>query len=171
MGQGNLESWYEEYSQDVFNFLVYYNQTDDVDDLLQEVFFKAWKKRFTFKGDSSPKTWLYSIARRVSIDRFRKQRLKNLFAHQGELHHSDTPEKRLVDKEEVMELYRAIRKLNRSYREVVICRGVLELSTNETADVLQWSKEKVNTTYHRAKSKLGEKLELQRRVSEDETAR
>ncbi|MBX0359561.1 RNA polymerase sigma factor [Halobacillus sp. Nhm2S1] len=169
MDNQNLESWYEEYSQDIFNFLVYYNQTDDVDDLLQEVFFKAWKKRFTFKGDSSPKTWLFSIARRVSIDSFRKQKLKHLFRLQENPKDTDTPEKRLMDKEEVIELYTAIRNLKRSYREVVICRGILELSTNETAEVLQWSNEKVDTTYHRAKTKLGETLNFRRRVSDEAT--
>ncbi|CDQ20333.1 RNA polymerase sigma factor [Halobacillus karajensis] len=170
MDNRKLESWYEEYSQDIFNFLVYYNQTDDVDDLLQEVFFKAWKKSCTFKGNSSPKTWLYSIARRVSIDNFRKQKLKNLFRLQENLEHVDTPEKRLMDKEEIIELHNAIKSLKRSYREVVICRGILELSINETAEILQWSNEKVNTTYHRAKLKLGEILTFQGRMS-DEAAR
>ncbi|WP_077622393.1 RNA polymerase sigma factor [Sediminibacillus massiliensis] len=171
MDNYNLEEWYEDYSQDVFNFLVYYNQTDDVDDLLQDVFFKAWKKRFTFTGNSTPKTWLFSIARRVSADHFRKQRWKGFFRLNEDLSHTDTPENRLVAKEEFKELYQAIRKLKLSYREVVICRGILELTSDETAEVLQWSTEKVNTTYFRAKAKLGESLNFQRRVSDDKAAR
>ncbi|MFQ3544370.1 RNA polymerase sigma factor [Halobacillus rhizosphaerae] len=171
MDQRNLESWYEEYSQDVFNFLVYFNHTDDVDDLLQEVFVKAWRKAFTFQDKSSPKTWLYAIARRVSIDHYRKQKVKSWFRMQGEVQHNDTPEQRVLVKEEQSELYRAIGSLKHSYREVVLCRGILELSADETAEVLQCSPVIVNTTYHRAKAKLRDLLHAQKGVREDETAR
>ncbi len=162
-----LEEWYETYSQDVYNFLVYYNNSDDVDDLLQEVFIKAWKKEFSFQHNSSPKTWLFSIARRVSIDRFRKQKLIRWFPFQDNMEHTDmTPEQTLLNKEEFVHLYEAIHFLKRSYREVIFCRGIFELNTKETAEVLQWSTSKVDTTYYRAKTKLRSILENRGRVSD-----
>ncbi len=37
---------------------------EDVDDLAQNTFFNAWNKLAKFRGESSPKTWLYTIAER-----------------------------------------------------------------------------------------------------------
>lgn len=158
-----LEDWYETYSKDVFNFLVYYNRSHDVDDLVQEVFIKAWRKEFSFRHTSSPKTWLLSIARRVSIDQFRKERLKSWLNINDEMKDTDqTPEEKLLNKEEDIQLYNTINELKRTYREVIFCKGIFELSTKETAEVLQWSPEKVDTTYYRAKLKLGDLLERKR---------
>lgn len=165
--RSQLESWYESYSQELFNFLVYYNQTDDVDDLVQEVFIKAWKNEHTFQAKSSPKTWLFSIARRVSIDYFRKKKLMQWFRlRDGLIDSEKTPEEKLMNKESHLQLYNAINNLKRSYRDVVICKGIMELSTQETADVLQWNASKVDTTYHRAKAKLGNFLESKGRVTD-----
>ena len=35
---------------------------DDADDLLQNVFIKAWKNIHNFRGDAKLSTWLYKIA-------------------------------------------------------------------------------------------------------------
>ncbi|GGD21408.1 RNA polymerase sigma factor [Pontibacillus salipaludis] len=152
--EDQVKEWYELYSQHVYQFLVYYNRTDDVDDLVQEVFIRAWKHAPSFKGKASPKTWLFSIARRVSIDRYRKKKWERLI-DRGESHDVGlSPEDIVLNKEEDQRLYQAINSLKTKYREVVICRGILELSTRETADVLRWSTSKVDTTFYRAKEKL-----------------
>ena len=41
---------------------------DDADDLLQEVFLKAWNSLDTFRSDSKLSTWLHRIAINISID-------------------------------------------------------------------------------------------------------
>ncbi|QSS98640.1 RNA polymerase sigma factor [Pontibacillus sp. ALD_SL1] len=152
--ENQLKEWYELYSQHVYQFLVYYNRTDDVDDLVQEVFIRAWKHASSFKGKASLKTWLFSIARNVSIDRYRKKKWERLI-DRGESHEVGlTPEEIVLNKEEDQRLYEAINSLKTKYRDVVICRGILDLSTKETADVLKWSTAKVDTTFHRAKEKL-----------------
>jgi RNA polymerase sigma-70 factor (ECF subfamily) len=38
-----------------------------VDDLLQEIFVIAFRRRGTFDGSSAPRTWLYGIATRVAM--------------------------------------------------------------------------------------------------------
>jgi RNA polymerase sigma-70 factor (ECF subfamily) len=47
---------------------------DDADDLAQEVFLKAWRRRHTFRGDSSVSTWLYSITRNHCITAMARRR-------------------------------------------------------------------------------------------------
>jgi len=75
-----------------------------------------------------------------------------------------TPEETLLNKEELAHLYETIYLLKSSYRDVIFCKGIFELSTKETAEVLQWSPSKVDTTYARAKSKLGDLLESEGKV-------
>jgi RNA polymerase sigma-70 factor (ECF subfamily) len=49
------------------------NSPDDVDDILQEVFLRAWKGLPTFRGDAQFSTWLYRIAVNTAI-KYRSRR-------------------------------------------------------------------------------------------------
>lgn len=75
MPRSQIEQWFMEYSNDLYHFLVYYTGKHDVDDLVQEVFIKALHNLHHFKGASSPKTWLISIARHLVIDLQRKHKI------------------------------------------------------------------------------------------------
>src|SRR5688500_1979993 len=41
---------------------------EDSEDLVQETFLRAWRKRASFEGRSSFRPWLYRIATRASLD-------------------------------------------------------------------------------------------------------
>ena len=45
---------------------------DDADDVTQDTFVRAWKALPAFRGDSSARTWLLSIARRACADQVRR---------------------------------------------------------------------------------------------------
>ena len=47
-------------------------RNDHVDDLVQEVFIKAWKSFDSFRSEAKVQTWLYRIARNTVIDYYRK---------------------------------------------------------------------------------------------------
>ena len=47
---------------------------DDADDILQNVFIKAWTNLATFQGKSSLSTWLYRIAINEALDFLRKKK-------------------------------------------------------------------------------------------------
>ena len=47
---------------------------EDADDILQNVFLKAWKNIDTFRNDSKLSTWLYRIALNESVDFIRKKK-------------------------------------------------------------------------------------------------
>jgi len=149
-----ISDWFYEYSDDVYHFLVYYMGTVDVEDLVQEVFIKAMRGLKNFHHDSSPKTWLLSIARNVAIDEARRRKRKGsdytipLFDHSGM--DETTPENVYVRLETNRELYVAIHSLKETYRDVLMLRGIQGLSTRETAQILNWKEEKVRTNYFRA---------------------
>ena len=47
---------------------------NDVDDVLQVAYLKAFEQRRTFRGEASPRTWLYTIAYRTAVDHLRSSR-------------------------------------------------------------------------------------------------
>lgn len=70
-----FEELYQKYHSEVFQFLVYLMRNkEQAEDLVQEVYIRVLKSYKHFEGRSSEKTWLFSIARNVAIDFFRKQK-------------------------------------------------------------------------------------------------
>ncbi len=132
---------------------MYYTGRNQVEDLVQDVFVKALQGSRDFHGRSSPKTWLFSIARRVAIDEQRKRRRSLLLPSRliGERKVSvATPEEMAIHRQDVADVYRAIMKLKRSYRDVLLLRIMQQLSAAETAEVLGWTSARVDVTLHRA---------------------
>ncbi|MGL5692686.1 MAG: RNA polymerase sigma factor [Peptostreptococcaceae bacterium] len=70
-----LKKIYEEYKQDVFTYLVSLtHDTSLSEDLVSETFLAALKSIHKFRGESSIKTWLFSIARNKWYEYLRKQK-------------------------------------------------------------------------------------------------
>lgn len=70
-----IKKIYEEYKQDVFIYLVSLtNDTSLSEDLVSETFLSAIKSIHRFKGESSIKTWLFSIARNKWYEYLRKEK-------------------------------------------------------------------------------------------------
>ncbi|MBY6036674.1 RNA polymerase sigma factor [Fictibacillus nanhaiensis] len=156
-----IQRWFTEYHNDIYNFLIYYMGTRDVEDIVQEVFIKGFHHFDQFEGRADPKTWLISIARNIAVDHVRKKKrqqllyshLLNLFSHKDKI-----PQDWVLEDERKRELYKAINELKSSYRDIVILKGVLDYTSNEASQILQWKPAKVNLTYHRAIQSLKKKL-------------
>lgn len=159
-----ISEWFYLYSNDVYNFLVYYTCTTDVEDLVQEVFIKAGRGLHSYKNQSSPKTWLFTIARNTAIDEARKKETKisknsTTFDERfWEQQTSANPEHILLKNEEQKELYLSISKLKKKFREVMILRGIQGLSVRETAQILNCKETEVRTNYHRAIKALRQQI-------------
>ncbi|WP_026584448.1 RNA polymerase sigma factor [Bacillus sp. J33] len=153
-----VEQWFCEYEKDITNYLVYFTGSLDVEDLVQETFLKAFQSFGHFKFDANPKTWLISIARNTAIDFYRKRNLWLILKEKLVRHSSGKEpaitEEILIQKAESARLLEAINKLKNNYRDVVLLRGIADLSAEETAQVLGWTINKVNVTFHRAVKKL-----------------
>lgn len=170
-----ISEWFYQYSDDVYHFLVYYTGKTDVEDLVQEVFIKAGKGLKSYRGQSTPKTWLCSIARNVAIDEERKK--KKLFSRQSPTPFDEntwnqqseaSPEQIFLKLEEYRELYEAISKQKKKYRDVLVLRGIQDFSVKETAEILGCNETKVRTNYHRAIKAL--RMEQIRRESDEQSS-
>ena len=78
---GGCRSSFEElvsrYSSRLFYFLRHRTDTDqDIEDLVQETFLKAFRNISRFNPDWKFSTWLYTIASRQAISRYRSNKSK-----------------------------------------------------------------------------------------------
>lgn len=78
-----ISNWYEEFGNSIFTY-IYFNTKDYhlAEDILQEVFIKAYKNYGEFKEKSSLKTWIFTITQNTTVDYLRK---KNIFKYFKEL--------------------------------------------------------------------------------------
>lgn len=58
---------------DVWRFLAHLVDVGSADDLTQETYERAFGALRAFRGDSSARTWLLAIARRVAVDELRRR--------------------------------------------------------------------------------------------------
>lgn len=158
-----ISEWFRLYSNDIYNFLVYYRGSKDVYDLVQETFIKAARGIHNFRKQSQPKTWLIAIARNVAIDHARREKRRpqttTLTAKKiGRFISPSTPEEMLIENEAVEEIYGHIMALRPNYRDALIVRGIQGLSIKESAEVLNWTESKVKQTFYRARKALEKRL-------------
>jgi RNA polymerase sigma-70 factor, ECF subfamily len=153
-----FQELYEKYHHDLFQFLFYMvKDREQAEDLVQEVYIKVLKAYDGFEGKSSEKTWLFSIARHVAIDHFRKQkgwkqRLLETFdwSTQQVKDENPLPEEVALQNDEIKYMYRCLDYCTVDQKTVIVLRYIQSLSITETAESLKWTESKVKTTQHRA---------------------
>jgi len=150
--QQQIEEWFLSYGDNINNFLVYYTGSSEVEDMVQETFLRAMRGMENFKGKSSPKAWLSSIARNVAIDFSRKQKRTPIpsIISDNIAATDKSPEETVVILDSTREVLTVLQQMNQNFRNVLTLRGIQGLSSAETASILGWSQTRVNVTYHRA---------------------
>ncbi|MCD7033324.1 RNA polymerase sigma factor SigX [Metabacillus sp. GX 13764] len=179
--EDTFQKIYEKYHQDIFQFLFYMvKNREQAEDLVQEVYIRVLKSYDRFEGRSSEKTWLFSIARHVAIDWFRKQKTvkqrildKFDWDNQQVQDQSPLPEEIALQNEEVQRMYRSLDKCSIDQQTVIILRYIQGLSIAETADSLGWTESKVKTTQHRGIKTLKKLMEnlMEKEGSQNEKIR
>ncbi|MDX6630874.1 MAG: hypothetical protein QOH00_3120 [Gaiellales bacterium] len=152
---------------------------EDAEELVQETFLRAWRKRDTFAGGVGLRAWLYKIATNACLDaiRARKRRVPSLgsFAEVpwltpypdrllDEVAPSDEQPDAVVVTRESIELtfIAVIQLLPPKQRAAVILRDVLEWSAKETAELMETSVAAANSALQRGRATLEERLPAQR---------
>lgn len=79
-GEGRLDAekyslLYREYVSSIYSYVCYRLGYENAEDITADIFSKAWAKRGSYDPQKgTPKTWLWTIARRVVIDQYRRRR-------------------------------------------------------------------------------------------------
>lgn len=146
---------------------------EEAEDLVQETFLRAWRKRETFEGRSSFRAWLYRIATNACLDTIKgtSRRVPRAHPHTvaeipwlqpfpdrllDEVATSDAEPAAVVVAKETIELafLAVIQYLPPRQRAVLILRDVLEWSASETATLLETSVASANSALQRARATL-----------------
>lgn len=128
----------------------------DPDDILQETFLKAWKNIDRFQGSSSVYTWLYSIARNLCIDEFRKRKYeKNISLIPVEEHPlTSDPSGADDSREELQLLKKAVEELPEMFRSIIILKSIDGLTYPEISEVTGVNEQTLKNRMFRAKKEL-----------------
>ncbi len=131
--------------------------THDVDDLLQEVFLKAWCHLSTFRSESTFRTWIIRVATNEVLQSYRREKRRSL-SQDLDLDilpcGGDSPHESVARSETTRTVRRAVATLPSKYRQVLILRDLKELSERETAQSLELGVPAVKTRLFRARLML-----------------
>lgn len=158
-----IEDIMDTYGNDVKKFIYTYLKNEaDTDDVTQDVFVTVYLKIGTFKGDSSLKTWIYSIAANMCKDYIRRHRLRpqNLFQRLTQQEFKKNQTSDIAEdyiRSTVKEgLFEKIMELPVKYREVIILYYYKDLSIKEISYVLKEKESTLQSRLLRARKKLRE---------------
>jgi RNA polymerase sigma-70 factor (ECF subfamily) len=138
---------------------------DEIEDVMQETYIKAYLHLKQFEGKSQFSTWLTRILiNQANLSLNKEKRVRALISNSSDdipdikSSNEPGPDQNLMNGEVKKYLEQAIDELPDTLRSVYIMREVEGLSVNETAEALSLSIENVKTRLHRAKANLKDSL-------------
>lgn len=156
----------EKYHDAIYN-LIYrmIREKEEVEDLTQEAFIKAFGSLSTFNDEYAFSTWLYKIATNNCIDYIRRKKLQTFSIDKPiESKESDfrfelpdttyEADRDLIDRQRKKLLEEAINSLPLKYRQVIVMRHQEEREYQEIADLLKLPLGTVKAHIFRAREML-----------------
>jgi RNA polymerase sigma-70 factor (ECF subfamily) len=158
-----FEKIYSTYFNDVFQYIRRLSNNEHIaEEITADTFFKALRSIDCFRGECDIRVWLCTIARNCYFSYSKKQgRLENM----EDVDALNVPgtaesiEEQLVRREDAMRIQRVLRDIPEPYKEVFMWRVYAELSFKQIGQIFNKSENWACVTYHRAKSKIRERLE------------
>src|SRR5438132_10430638 len=153
---------------------VAYRMTGDAaeaSDAVQDIFLKVFRNIGGFKGEAALKTWIFKIAFSEILNRLRWWKRRHRFstmslddqpngspASEYVADAGPTPEEILQSKERESAIQKALSRLSREHRSIVVLRDIEGFSYHEIADVLGISMGTVKSRLARARADLKKSL-------------
>lgn len=142
----------------------YVNNIYIAEDLMQETFFKLVVRKPKFKGKSTFKTWLYAIARNLSIDYLRsktKSALVSVDDMENYLRDEEDLEKNYIKFENKIIVHKAMANLSAEYRQILWLVYFEGFTNVQTARVMNKSKRQIENLLFRARRALRASLDTE----------
>lgn len=174
---GAFDQFVESYRTRLFQYTyVMCGEREDAADVAQETLLSVFQHLDQLREPERVRSWVFRIARNACY----MKRRKSVFAPERELSldelmpsfegnggewklqiadWSALPDDQVLQAELRRQLHEAIQELPDIYRSVILLRDVEELSTEETAEILDVTTEVVKTRLHRARLAVRKKLD------------
>lgn len=154
-GASATESDFEEvYRQElprIFNFFRYQFGDDAIaEDLTADTFEKAWRNRDRYKRDLAAfSTWLFTIARRVAVDHFRKKRPNIPLEEFIQIPADENTEDAAQQRDDIARLSILLSRLADRDRELVALKYGAGLTNRTIAGLIGMTESNVGVTLYR----------------------
>ena len=173
-GIEQVTAWLEEYGDELFGYLsARIVDPNTAEDVLQEALLAAVESWPSFRGESSPRTWLTAILRRKLLDHFRSQGQARKFANpEAETYFSESghwrrtlgrwpakPSQELERREFWEAFDECCSKLSPKVADAFVMREMDGLEPEEICDLLQITRTNFFARLHRARLALRACLE------------
>ena len=127
-------------------------EREEIEELVQDTFVRAFSSLDSFRGDSSLRTWLFTIERRLMLDRRRSERRQRSMVT---VEASDAVTEfdaldSLVAEEAEAKVRRAVNALSPTQREVFTLRVEQGMSYREIAEIVGTTEGAARVHYHNA---------------------
>jgi len=163
-----FERFVEHFRSKVFHYSwLMCGRPEDAEEVAQETILKVFENFDQLREPERVRAWVFRIAKNACL----MQRRKSVFAPAHELSLDELPptldvpdaagppDRELLRSELRAVVDRIIAELPQSYRAVVLLRDMEELSTEETAQILDLSTDVVKTRLHRGRLAMRQKLD------------
>ena len=169
--QNHFEKIYREFHILVFNVALNYLQnTEDAEEVTQDVFVKIYNSLDNFNQKSSHKTWIYRITINQCLDYLKQRNSQKRFfifgkKSQNEQEYLNTstfehPGILLENQEDAAILFSVFNTLTENQKTAFLLSKLDGLSNPEIAEIMQLSISSVESLIFRAKVALQDKLSL-----------
>jgi len=145
----------------------------ELEDLAQDVFIRTWKGLKSYRADAPFEHWFMTVTVRTCYDFLRKHRKRrenevlveespaDLYADSA-----DTTDQQIHKRREAWEVIdRILDQLNDKERLIITLMELEEKTVKETAALTGWSESNVKVRAHRARHKMREIYQRQRKSS------
>lgn len=157
------------YQNRVAGLLTRYVARDDIPDIVQDSFIKAYRSLASFRGESAFYTWLYRIAVNTAKNHLtalgRRPPKEDILAEDAEsydsgvhLREADTPENLVLSDELKRIVFDTIENLPDELKTAITLREIEGLSYEEIADVMECPVGTVRSRIFRAREAIDAKI-------------
>ena len=180
---GAFDRFVDYFRSKIFNYSwLMCGQREDAEEVAQEALLRVFERFSELREPEKVRSWVFRIAKNACLTKRRRSVFAPSSSQEISLDSlmpgrdgqngsikleiadwSRLPEDQVLQAEMHRELRKAIRDLPELYRAVVLLRDVEELSTEETAQILDVSEDVVKTRLHRARLMLRRQLDARLR--------
>lgn len=162
--EGNEQDYeilYQEFQPRLRQFIFeYVRDIDTAEDLAQDTFLRIWENKEKYSPNGKFVSWLYRIARNLSIDNTRKRKSRKEYTNQKELEEDlilseeKTPAENLYDKEIVNYLEEKVLQLSKFQQAIIRGRFGEGKTLEEIAKEEGTTVDSTKASSYRANNKL-----------------